>query len=271
MQTEHIVEIAWSQEDVAVVVKELAHLRLLADIELIPKFPFFIEGKPYPLGRCKEIRDAVFVLLQERLKQPATPGLILLHEALSKGGTLTKAWGSLRDQYFQNALLLEGWYLDVSNDTVNPNKPRIEVLPLAQSGFSRIVNFEQFVQIARLYWHVDVYRNDICPALAPFLPLIYVRKNGVSWMGEASDDMLSVATSSAFSHSECILSELSSPPHVIKNNWQYALSKIDHNVMLHAQGCPVEYCQQFRTEQRHLQTAFRNEIVQAFLALPKSV
>ncbi|MBU2024391.1 MAG: hypothetical protein KJ609_18685, partial [Gammaproteobacteria bacterium] len=149
---------AWSAEKVDIVIKSLANLRLLADLDLVPRYPHFGD-KTYPLGRCKEIRDAVFVLLQEKLPQSTDPGLVLIRDMLSKGTVLKKVWGSLRDEYFQNAMVLGDWYLDVSNDTVNPNKPRVEVLPLIESQFYNIASFEQFVKIARSYWNVEVYRN----------------------------------------------------------------------------------------------------------------
>jgi hypothetical protein len=46
----------------------LAHLRIKADIDLIKGYPDF-SGKPYPLGRCKEIRNAVFKLLKKNWLQ----------------------------------------------------------------------------------------------------------------------------------------------------------------------------------------------------------
>lgn len=259
----------WSAEQVEAIIEDLAHLRLMADIELVPKYPYFGD-KPYPLGRCKEIRDAVFMLLQQKLKNPKSPGLILIRDALSKGASLTKAWGSLRDVYFQNAIILQGWYLDVSNDTVNPNKQRVEVLPLHQSGFSTIVHFEQFAQIARQYWEVEIYRNDVCPALAPFLPFIYVKKDGTSWMGEASDDMISVAMNSAFSYSERILTVLPSLPSETMKKWRKALLSTNHHELIHGQGDVLEYCQQYRIKGYHVGADFRDSVVMAFLALPKN-
>lgn len=108
-------------------------------------------GKTYPLGRCKEIRVAVFTLLRKKVQRPAEPGLRFIKDRLASGDTLKKVWGSLRDDYFQNAIVLGEWYINVSNDTVNPNKPRVEVLPLTKSGFSAITSFEQFVEVAKPY------------------------------------------------------------------------------------------------------------------------
>ncbi|RBP85824.1 hypothetical protein EBI01_16570 [Marinomonas rhizomae] len=264
------VKTEWSSEQVGVIIKSLANLRLLADLELVPRYPYFGD-KTYPLGRCKEIRDAVFILLQEKLPQSTDPGLVLIRDMLSKGAVLNKVWGSLRDEYFQNAMILGDWYLDVSNDTVNPNKPRVEVLPLTDSQFYHISSFEQFVKIARSYWKVEVYRNDICPALAPFMPLIYLNEDGTSWIGEANDDMLSMVMKSQFCSAESILSCLSTPPEAIVNKWKGALSQLNHNNFIHSQGDPLEFCKEYRVKQYHLDSVFRDRIVMAFLALPRGL
>ena len=260
----------WNTEQLNAVVNGLANLRLLADLDLVPRYPHFGE-KSYPLGRCKEIRDAVFILLQEKLPQSTDPGLVLIRDMLSKGAKLKKVWGSLRDEYFQNAMVLGDWYLDVSNDTVNPNKPRVEILPLAASRFYSIASFEQFAKIARSYWNVEVYRNDVCPALAPFMPLIYVNEKGVSWLGEANDDMLSMVMKSQFFSAESILSSLSTPPDAVMNNWKHALSQLKHNSFIHTQGDPLAFCQEYRAKQYHLDSVFRDRIVMAFLELPRGL
>ncbi|AWY00369.1 hypothetical protein A8139_10425 [Marinomonas primoryensis] len=263
-------KITWTSEQVDAVVKSLAYLRLLADLDLVPRYPHFGE-KTYPLGRCKEIRDAVFALLQEKLPQSTDPGLILMRDMLSKGAVLKKIWGSLRDEYFQNAMVLGDWYLDVSNDTVNPNKPRVEVLPIVTSGFSDISSFEQFVKVARSYWNVKVYRNDIFPALAPFMPMIYVSENGTSWVGEANDDMLSMVMNNQFFSAESILSELPSPPEAIVNNWKKAVLQLKNNSFIHMQGNPLTFCEEYRKKQYHLDFAFRDRVVMAFLELPRNL
>ncbi|NLQ17938.1 hypothetical protein HGG82_09890 [Marinomonas sp. M1K-6] len=260
----------WTPEQVDAVVKDLASLRLLVDLDLVPRHPYFGK-KIYPLGRCKEIRDAVFVELQTQLQQPSGAGLTLIREALDQGVVLTKIWGTLRGVYFQNAVTLGDWYLDVSNDTVNPNKPRVEVLPLADSGFAHISSFEQFIEVAQAYWGVEVYRNDVCPALAPFMPMVYVREDGVSWIGEANDDMLAMTMATEFTAAERILSVLPPPPKALLQQWQTALSGIQKNEFVHGEGSASEYCQEYRLRQYHLGSVVRDRAVMAYLALPRSI
>lgn len=266
------IDIHWTPEEVEAVVKDLASLRLFVDLDLVPRYPYFGD-KTYPLGRCKEIRDAVFVELQTRLQQPqiAGTGLALIQDAMKKGAVIKKIWGDLRGVYFQNAMTLGNWYLDVSNDTVNPNKPRVEVLPLAESGFADISSFEQFIQVAQFYWGVKVYRNDICPALAPFMPLIYTRADGISWLGEANDDMLAMTMATEFSAAERILSALPPPPDDLKQKWQDSLAKLKPNDFLHAQGDAVDFCRQYRAKQYYLGSHVRDSAVMAYLALPKGI
>lgn len=260
----------WDNEQINAVVADLARLRLQVDLELVPRYPY-LGTKIYPLGRCKEIRDAVFVQLQQQLPQATEPGLVLIRDQLAKGESLKKIWGALRGVYFQNAMSVGDWYLDVSNDTVNPNKPRIEVLPLATSGFAEVTSFEQFIAVARTYWEVEVYRNDICPALAPYMPLLYVSKSGTCWLGEATDNMLAVATNSQFSASERILLTLPAPPPKAANRWQEALSKVKHSDFLHQQGDAVEYCQAYRTKHYEQDSSIRDSAVMAYVTLPKSI
>lgn len=257
-------------QHLALICNELATLRLQADLTLAPKMPHFA-NKPYPIGRCREIRDEMFNLLQVALQQSQKPGLSLLRDGISQGHVIKKAWGSLRDEYFQNALIFGPWYIDVANDTVNANKPRVEMLPLATSQFSAITSFAQFTKIARSYWQVDIYKNDICPALAPYMPLLCVGKNGVSWLAAANDDMLSLAVDSQFEASIAILNTLPSPPEHIKTRWANVLASSNSNPFLVNHGNPVNYCRQYQQSLHHPDIAQRDGAVIAYSSLPKSL
>lgn len=270
MKNKTNLDIDWTPIQIEAVVKDLVGLRQLVDLELVPRYPYF-GNKIYPLGRCKEIRDAVFEQLHTELKQPVSAGLMLIRSALEQGLVLKKIWGALRGVYFQNAITLGNWYLDVSNDTVNPNKPRVEVLPLADSGFAEISSFEQFVLVAQSYWGVKVFRNDICPALAPFMPLIYLREDNTSWLGEANDDMLAMTMKSQFFAAESILSTLPPPPQVLLEKWQSVLSTLKYNDFLHAQGNALGYCQQYRTNHYYVGSHTRDKAVMAYLAMPRAI
>lgn len=270
MHPQSAAAISWDHEQVNAIVAALAKLRLTADLTLLPQYPY-IGSKIYPLGRCREIRDAVFDLLAQQLPTATEPGLVLIRQQLAQGQVLRKIWGALRGVYFQNAMAIGDWYLDVSNDTVNPNKPRIEVMPLAISGFAEITSFEQFVAVAQNYWEVSVYRNDICPALAPYLPLLFVAKCGTSWLGDATDEMLAVATNSQFSAVETILASLPPPPAQAFARWSEVLQAVPYQDYLHLKGDALQYCQLYRQQGQHLNSAKRDGAVMAYLSLPKGV
>ncbi|GAA79710.1 hypothetical protein [Pseudoalteromonas sp. BSi20495] len=249
---------------------DLAQLRLIADLTLAPKMPYFA-NKPYPIGRCREIRDEVFSLLQTQLPQTDKPGLCLLKKRINQGTDLKKAWGSLRDEYFQNALIFGPWYIDVANDTVNANKPRVEILPLATSKFTTIESFTQFIKIARPYWQVEIYKNDVCPALAPYMPLLCVGNNGSSWLAAANDDMLNVAINSNFEESKLILNSLPSAPDSITKRWKEVLLQFTHEYYLTAKGDPTEFCLLYSKNTTEPDLAQRDAAVIAYSSLPKSV
>ncbi len=82
----------------------------------------------------------------------------------------------LRDRYFQTALQFGGLYVDVSNDTVIVTKPKIEILPMEDSGLVAVSGAAHFSRIAETYWGVQVYANHALPSLAPMLPMIAVAK-----------------------------------------------------------------------------------------------
>ena len=258
-----------SKEQQGALCSALAQLRLKADLILAPKYPHFA-GKPYPLGRCKEIWDEVYRLLMQPQSDTEFPILNIL-KTTQQQPELRKVWGSLRDEFFQNAMVIDQWYIDVANDTVDANKPRVEIMPFAQSGFSQITSFKQFAHIARPYWQVELYRNTVCPALAPFLPIICVGKNQTSWLAAANDEMLKVAMHSEFKSPLEIIDTLPSPPAHIIHKWQTVLDKHAHISLLTQTGSAQAFCQQYRIEQRHLDSAFRDEIVIAYSHLPKGI
>ena len=258
-----------TDQDVSVITRDLVQLRLEADLKLVPQIPDFM-GKTYPQGRCKEIRDEVFDRIQLQIHHTSLPGLKLIRDRLAQGDSLFKVWGSLRDVYFQNAMIMGGWYFDVANDTVNPNKPRIEILPLHESGFSLISSFRQFSVIAKRYWKVEVYQNTVCPELAPFLPFVFVDKERKrSWIGEASNDMLAVATNSKFQAVIDVWSETPPIPEPLLSHWNTALESLRAMPFLTDKGQPLALCQHFAKLNYHQNNSVRDQIIMAFLKVPK--
>ena len=177
-------------------------------------------GKPYPLGQCLEIAQAVEKRLrtvaEAALPAEAAQGLRAFKAFLRAGGTLRQVWGDLRGQYFQNAFQLGGLYVDVSNDTVVPTKPKVEVLPFAAANFIPIRSFTQFRQIATSDWEDQLYPNHVLPELAPHCPLIHVSKTGSIRLHDATQYMLAMTRSEAFEPSEAVLREAPMPQAVFE-------------------------------------------------------
>lgn len=132
-------------------------------------------GKPYPLGQCLEISLAVKARL--RTLNPATlggesaRGHAALAAFLGAGGHMHQVWGDLRGEYFQNAFLAGTLYIDVSNDTVVPTKPQVEILPFEEARLSPVADFAHYARLATRYWQAQVVPNHLLPELAPYYPL----------------------------------------------------------------------------------------------------
>lgn len=177
-------------------------------------------GKPYPLGQCLEIAQAVEkrlrTVVETELPPEAAQGLRAFRAFLRAGGSLRQVWGDLRGQYFQNAFQLGSLYVDVSNDTVVPTKPKVEVLPFAAANFIPIRSFTQFRQIATSYWEDQIYPNHVLPELAPHCPLIHVSKTGSIRLHDATQYMLAMTRSEAFEPSEAVLREAPMPQAVFE-------------------------------------------------------
>ncbi|HEU4843280.1 MAG TPA: hypothetical protein VFT05_03355 [Burkholderiaceae bacterium] len=187
-------------------------LRAHVDPELQRLQPIKL-GKTYPLGQCLEISKAVQRTLQ-RL-QPAALGLCpsgtagyAAFTAFRKaGGACRQVWGDLRGEFFQNAFQLGSLYLDVSNDTVTPTKPKVEILPFTEARFTPIADFRHFARIAERYWQHRIYPNHVLPELAPYCPLIHVTASGGVMVCEATHYMVAMTQAGCFDPSESVLGD----------------------------------------------------------------
>lgn len=163
----------------------LLALRVHTDQALAGKVPTY-KGKAYPYGCCHEITLDVMGRLAAFAAQRRSPGQQALNDFLQHGGTGKLVWGVLRDSYFQNAMHLGSLYVDVSNDTVDVTKPKVEILPMDQSGMVLIQDATHFAQVAERYWDARAYANTLLPSLAPLFPVVLVdTKGGVSLQSNA--------------------------------------------------------------------------------------
>ncbi|MGZ5076198.1 MAG: hypothetical protein ACXV9R_06200, partial [Methylobacter sp.] len=170
-------------------------------------------GKAYPYGRCEEITRELYVLLSSRLSQPVTPIEKTLHDFMSQGGIVRTVWGVLREQYFQNALQIGGLYIDVSNDTVDVNKPQVEILPIEACGLLAVRDLAHFRQTAESYWDATIYANHLLPSLAPLLPMVSVSPGRLQpGLQSACDYMIALMCRDGFVQAEAWLREGPPPP-----------------------------------------------------------
>ncbi|QEI08654.1 hypothetical protein FXN63_24515 [Pigmentiphaga aceris] len=190
----------------------LLRMRREIDAELQPRFPMH-QGKAYPYGRCLEISQLFMDKLRAALNTNIpTRGLRALRDFVRAGGRIDWVWGALREQFFQNAFQVGGLYVDVSNDTVTVTKPPVEILPFKQADFLAIQGIEHFIKVARIYWNVEVYINDVVPSLAPILPMIAVPQQGLPALASATDYMIDYFRRDRFVQAETYLREGPSLP-----------------------------------------------------------
>jgi hypothetical protein len=171
-----------------------------------------VAGKAYPYGRCREITNAFLEPLRARLQDAEAPAERALRDFLRQGGLVRPIWGALRGQYFQNALQVGSLYVDVANDTVTVTKPKVEILPLAESGFAAVRDAAHFAEVAERYWGARLFANHALPELAPHFPLVSLAPGGTPRLQSGTDYMIDLFRRDGFTASEAWLAEAPPPP-----------------------------------------------------------
>lgn len=133
----------------------------------------------YPKGFCLQITQAAAAEFERRTRDAPSAATEAVAAFRRAGGHVTKVWGVLRNQYFQNALQLGSLYFDVANDTVVTTKPKVEYMAMAESGFRNIDSYEEFAEVGERYWECTMYPNRHFPRLAPLFPILKVSKEGL--------------------------------------------------------------------------------------------
>ncbi|XOV78793.1 MAG: hypothetical protein ACFHVJ_17965 [Aestuariibacter sp.] len=248
--------------------QELLVLRESVDANLSGALPE-LRGKSYPLGRCREIRDAVYDALQSSLEKPVTPGLQALRNYAGQTGGIQKVWGDLRSQYFQNAMYVGDYYIDVANDTVDINKPKIEILPKETSGLRTITDYQHFAEVARNYWKTDIYSNHVFGFIAPVLPLILVYPEGDVQLAVANDHMIQLTRESAFQHSIDALLHFPPAPDEVAAELLQASRALTSDLLLPGINA-LATTTMYQQSQRHLDDHYRDKCVVTFLQLKQA-
>ena len=257
-----------TQLEIAELAEQLLNIRLGVDVELAPKLPVF-HGKPYPLGRCREIRDSVYAKVHSGITDSSSPFASLFKAAWDRGIKFEKVWGDLRGEYFQNAIKFGDWYIDVANDTVDMQKPKIEILPWQDSGMRFIRDYNHFAEIARRYWQVTVYANTVFPKIAPILPLTIIYPDHSVSFAAANDFMINLTRSQCFQPSLDIASSLPATPKGVAMQLRHVVDPLQ-NPFLNSEGDALTYINAAQSKALYKDLDFRNGCVQAFLSLQKA-
>lgn len=123
----------------------------------------------YPIGFCRPIRDGVL----QRMCADA-----FFQELIRRGLVLKPVFILLQGRYFQNAIQLGNLYLDAANDTVFPDKPKLDWAPIERVDFENLESWSRFAAVARRYLGITLYPNLVFPLAFPAAPFLAIRPNG---------------------------------------------------------------------------------------------
>ncbi len=123
----------------------------------------------YPIGFCNAIRDQVF----ERLLADRE-----FHALIGPDVVLKKIFVLLKGRYFQNALQLGNLYVDVANDTVFVEKPKLEWARIEEVDYQNADDWPAVAEVGRRYYQVELYPNFLFPLAFPAVPWFAIRASG---------------------------------------------------------------------------------------------
>ena len=206
-----------------------------------------VGGKPYPYGRCERITRMLVAKISIRLKFPSDPIENVLQAFLTSGGVIRTVWGVLREQYFQNAIQVGSLYVDVSNDTVVATKPKVEILPLIESGMESVRDLAHFSEIASTYWRATIWANVLIPSLAPLLPMISAGPQLDLGLQSANDYMIALMCRDRFRQAEAWLRDGPAPPSEVVANIFSTLPEYLHPKTADSKAEAIKACQSARS------------------------
>ncbi len=123
----------------------------------------------YPIGFCSVIRDQVFDrLLADRE----------FHALIGPDVVFKKIFVLLKGRYFQNALQLGNLYIDVANDTVFVEKPKLEWARIEDVRHENADDWPAVAAVGRRYYEVELYPNLLFPLAFPAAPYFAIRASG---------------------------------------------------------------------------------------------
>ena len=91
---------------------------------------------------------------------------------------IRKIFVLLKGRYFQNALQVGNLYVDVANDTVYVDKPKLEWAPIPEVDYENVDDWSRVAEVGRRYYEARLYPNLLFPFLFPAAPFFAVRSSG---------------------------------------------------------------------------------------------
>jgi|GEM_PF-633649 len=226
-------------------------------------------GKPYPYGYCYEITVDVIARVRRAAARRRSAGERALHAFFQNGGEGTLIWGALRGVYFQNAIQMGPLYVDVSNDTVDVNKPKVEILPLAESGFELLRDMAHFATIVERYWGAQAFANTALPALAPLFPILLIDRDGHVLLQSKTWHMMRLSGANGFRGAEQWLREASQPPAMIVDELRrHCPQDILAASPVHGMEAGLAACRKLRDDRTRIDQAWVDRMCEAFDRVP---
>ncbi len=123
----------------------------------------------YPVGHCSIIRDGVF----EKMKESTIVENLLEKEVLFK-----HLFVILDASYTQNAIQLGNLFIDVANDTVNPEKEAVYCEALEDIDFENLEEYNSYYKMVENYLNLKLYPNIYLPKIQDIFPVIALDAEG---------------------------------------------------------------------------------------------
>ena len=137
-----------------------------------------INPEKYPIGFCRQIRNLVITSIRANQENRELEGIRELREFCKRGGVFRPVAGIQHKKYFQNGVQAGAYWIDVANDTVDVNKPKVVYSWMETSGFQDASDPTLCAEVIEDYWGQEVFPNIYFPNLATLLPFFHVDSNG---------------------------------------------------------------------------------------------
>ncbi len=128
----------------------------------------------YPIGDCFPITHIAYNYI--RFKLITTLEWNFLLEFLNSGGIFKPVWGQRAGIVYQTAIQLGSYYIDIANDTVDLNEPKVEINLMKNSKFKNINDLTEYSNINKIYCNNSLIPNFLYPNISSSFPFFIISK-----------------------------------------------------------------------------------------------